>query len=122
MSDWSIGSVLLALLAAIFVPALLVHFTLGRNGGHKLFKGKTREEIRDMPYEMMRTRVGNRLRSSAATLIGLFVVVVVFPLSCRIGMPINFLGLSDRQLTGMIIMGVVVVALVGLVVLGRRRT
>lgn len=121
MADWGTGSVILALLLVVFIPALLVHFTLGRNGGHHLFKNVPKEKIRDLPYEMMRSRIRRDLRSSFATLVGLCVALVLYPLGCRLGLPINFLGLSDQALVFYVTVGVGLLILIGYSIRGRGR-
>ncbi|MEW5770785.1 MAG: hypothetical protein AB1831_10545 [Pseudomonadota bacterium] len=111
----------MALLLVVFIPALLVHFTLGRNGGHHLFKNVPKEKIRDLPYEMMRSRIRRDLRSSFATLVGLCVALVLYPLGCRLGLPINFLGLSDQALVFYVTVGVGLLILIGYSIRGRGR-
>jgi hypothetical protein len=71
MDTWSPLQVILALLAAIFIPGILVHFTLGRNGGHHLFeKNLSQEEIKSLPLSMLSFRIRNNLIGSLAVLIG----------------------------------------------------
>jgi hypothetical protein len=112
MNNWSLGSVLFWLVVAIFVPALLVHFTLGRKGGHHLFDkdGLSPEEARNLPFDMLRRRTVWQLKGSAAMLAGLLVVVVLYPLGCLFGLPINVFGISEQKLN-MYIIGLVVLGL-----------
>jgi hypothetical protein len=112
MNNWSPGSVLFWLATAIFVPALLVHFTLGRKGGHHLFDkdGLSPEETRKLPLEILRRRIARQVKGSTAVLAGLLVVVVLYPLGCRFGLPINVFGISEQKLN-MYIIGVVVLGL-----------
>ncbi len=112
MNTWSLGGVLFWLAVAIFVPAVLVHFTLGRKGGHHLYDkdGLSAEETRNLPFEMLRRWTLWQLKGSAATLVGLLVAVVLYPLGCLLGLPINLFGISEQKLTVYII-GVVVLGL-----------
>ena len=89
MSDWSLSSFLMALLVAIFVPALIIHFTLGRNGGHHLFKDMPKDKVKDLPLEMLRSRLRHQFHGSFATLIGLGVTLALYPLACKLGFPLN---------------------------------
>ena len=58
MNDWTLGSFLFWLAAVILVPAIIVHFTLGRKGGHHLLEkdGLSNNEISNLPYDMLRKR------------------------------------------------------------------
>lgn len=58
MNDWTLGSFLFWLAVAIFVPAIIVHFTLGRKGGHRLYDkdNLSKDEIRNLPFDMLRKR------------------------------------------------------------------
>ncbi|WP_374690756.1 hypothetical protein [Accumulibacter sp.] len=105
MNHWTPGSFFLALAAAILLPALIIHFTLGRKGGHQLFGDLPREKVRDLPFAMLRFRLRNDLRGSVATLAGIGFALAVYPLACRWGLPINFLGLSERQLVFALVLG-----------------
>lgn len=98
------------LVLAIYVPALLVHFTLGRNGGHRLFEkdGLTPEEVRALPFQMLSRKLERQGRSAFAVLMGMAVALVVYPLGCLIGLPLNALGLSNQTLFYLIVGGVVV--------------
>lgn len=100
MSDWTLGSILFWLAVVILVPAIIVHFTLGRKGGHHLFdKGNlSKDEIRNMPFDMLQKRTIWNLKGSAATIVGLAVVLALYPLGCLIGLPINIFGISHEKL------------------------
>ena len=100
MNDWTLGSFLFWLAVAIFVPAIIVHFTLGRKGGHRLFdKDKlSKDEIRSLPFDMLRKRTIWNLKGSAAAIVGLAVALALYPLGCLIGLPINIFGISDEKL------------------------
>lgn len=121
MDNWTPGSFLLALTLAILVPALVVHFTLGRKGGHHLFKDVPQEKIRDLPFEMMRFKIRNNLRGSLATLAGLGAALALYPLACKLGFPLNVFGLSDQQFTFAVILGVGLLIIVGLAIAGKQR-
>lgn len=83
MDTWSPLQVILALLAAIFIPGILVHFTLGRNRGHHLFDEKlSREEIKDLPFSMLSFRIRNNLIGSLAVLIGGGAVIFILSTIC----------------------------------------
>jgi len=122
MNNWSTGSVLFALLLAVFVPALVIHFTLGRKGGHHLFKDVPEKKIGDLPFEMMRFKIRNNLRGSFATLVGLGVALALYALACKVGLPLNVFGLSDQKLTFAIALGVGLLVIAGLAIAGRQRT
>ena len=100
MNDWTLGSFLFWLAVAIFVPAIIVHFTLGRKGGHRLFDKEklSKDEIRSLPFDMLRKRAIWNLKGSAATIVGLAVALALYPLGCLIGLPINIFGISDEKL------------------------
>lgn len=100
MNDWTLGSFLFWLAVAIFVPAIIVHFTLGRKGGHRLFdKDKfSKDEIRNLPFDMLRKRTIWNLKGSAVAIVGLAVALALYPLGCLIGLPINIFGISDEKL------------------------
>lgn len=100
MNDWTLGSFLFWLAVAIFVPAIIVHFTLGRKGGHRLFdKDKlSKDEIRNLPFDMLRKRTIWNLKGSAVAIVGLAVALALYPLGYLIGLPINIFGISDEKL------------------------
>jgi len=100
MNDWTLGSFLFWLAVAIFVPAIIIHFALGRKGGHRLFdKDKlSKDEIRSLPFDMLRKRTIWKMKGSAAAIVGLAVALVLYPLGCLIGLPINIFGISDEKL------------------------
>jgi len=100
MNDWTLGSFLFWLAVAIFVPAIIVHFTLGRKGGHHLFDkdNLSKDEIRNLPFDMLRKRTIWNLKGSVAAIVGLLVVMALYPLGCLIGLPINVFGISDEKL------------------------
>ncbi|HRD91082.1 MAG TPA: hypothetical protein PK752_22920 [Accumulibacter sp.] len=121
MNHWTPGSFFLALAAVILLPALVIHFTLGRKGGHHLFGDLPREKARDLPFAMLRFNLRNDLRGSLATLAGLGLALAAYPLASRWGLPINFLGLSEKQLFFALILGGGLLVLVVLALLRRRR-
>ncbi|MRR50403.1 MAG: hypothetical protein EG825_05730 [Rhodocyclaceae bacterium] len=100
MNDWTVGSFLFWLAAAILVPAIIVHFTIGKNGGHRLFEKDdlSKDEIRNLPLEMLRKRTRWNLRGSAAAFFAVAFVMVLYPLGSLIGLPINIFGISDEKL------------------------
>ncbi len=100
MNDWTLGSFLFWLAVFILVPAIIIHFTLGRKGGHPLFDkdNLSKDEIRSLPFDMLRKRTIWDLKGSAAAIVGLVVALALYPLGCLIGLPINIFGLSDEQL------------------------
>ncbi len=112
MDNLTPGSLLFWFSIAIIVPGIIVHFTLGRKGGHHLFdKDNLNEnELRQLPYEMVRKRTVWKLKGSAATLGGLGVVMILYPLACLLGLPVNLFGLSREKLA-YIIIGIVVLAI-----------
>lgn len=100
MNDWTLGSFLFWLVVAIFVPAIIVHFTLGRKGGHHLFdkENLSKAEIRNLPFDMLQKKTIWNLKGSAAAIVGLLVVMALYPLGCLMGLPINIFGISDEKL------------------------
>lgn len=100
MNDWTLGSFLFWLVVVILVPAVIVHFALGRKGGHHIFDkdNLSSNEIRDLPFDMLRKRTIWDLKGSAAAIVGMGVVMVLYPFGCLIGLPINMLGISDEKL------------------------
>lgn len=83
MDAWSPLQVILALLAAIFIPGVLIHFTLGRKGGHHLFeKSLSQEEVRGLPVSMLSFRLRNNLIGSLAVLIGGAGVIFILNTIC----------------------------------------
>lgn len=100
LNNWTLGSFLFWLAAAIIVPAIIIHFTLGRKGGHRLFDkdNLSKDEIRNLPFDMLRKRTIWNLKESAAAIVGLAVALALYPLGCLIGLPINIFGISDEKL------------------------
>jgi hypothetical protein len=100
MNNWTLGSFLFWLVVAIFVPAIIVHFTLGQKGGHRLFDNDnlSKDEIRNLPFDMLRKRTIWNLKGSAAAIVGLAVALALYPFGCLIGLPINIFGISDEKL------------------------
>jgi hypothetical protein len=86
---------------AICVPAIGIHFTLGRKGGHRLFDkdNLSKDEIRNLPFDMLRKKTIWNLKGSAAAIVSLAVVLALYPLGCLIGLPINIFGIPDEKLT-----------------------
>jgi len=80
VTHWTLGEFLFWLVLAIFVPATIIHFTLGRNGGHRLFEkdGLTPEEIRDLPCQMLRRKLAWQGRSAFGVLVGLAVALMLY--------------------------------------------
>jgi hypothetical protein len=101
MKSWTLGSFLFWFALAILVPGIIVHFTLGRKGGHHLFDDDklSADEIKNLPFEMARKRTVWNLQGAGAAMIGLAVVLVLYPLGCLIGLPINVFGISEQKLT-----------------------
>jgi len=100
MNNWTLESFLFWLAVAIFVPAIIIHFTLGRNGGHHLYDNKnlSKDEIRSLPFDMLRKRAIWEMKGSAAIIVGLAVALALYPLGCLVGLPINIFGISDEKL------------------------
>lgn len=111
MSSWTLGKFLLALLGATFIPAIIIHFTLGRNGGHHLFKGERK------PFEFARRYHKKKMLGSLYALIGLFFAVALYPLACILGYPMSHFSLNHGQLNTWIIAGAALSAavLVGII-------
>lgn len=83
MDIWSPLQVILALLAAIFIPGILVHFMLGQSGGHHLFdKSLSKEEIKNLPLSMLSFRIRNNLIGFLAVLIGGAGVILILNTIC----------------------------------------
>ena len=114
MNNWTLGSFLFWFALAIVVPGVIVHFTLGRKGGHHLFDkdNLSDDQIKNLPFEMVRKRTIWTLKGSAATIIGLGVAIMLYPVACLVGLPINIFGISDQKL--IIYAGGVVVVLITL--------
>lgn len=100
MNDWTLESFLFWLAVAIFLPAIIIHFTLGQNGGHHLYDNKnlSKDEIRSLPFDMLRKRAIWEIKGSAAIIVGLVVALALYPLGCLVGLPINIFGISDEKL------------------------
>ena len=100
MNNWTLGSFLFWLVVTIFVPAFIVYFTLGRKGGHHLFDkdNLSKDEIRGLPFDMLRKRTIWNLKGSAAAMTGLAVALALYPFGCLVGLPINIFGISDEKL------------------------
>lgn len=100
MNDWTLESFLFWLAVAIFVPAIIVHFTLGQNGGHRLYDNKnlSKDEIRSLPFDMLRRRTIREMKGSATIIAGLAVALALYPLGCLLGLPINLFGIPDEKL------------------------
>lgn len=115
MNNLSLGTLLMWFAIVIFVPAIVIHFTLGRKGGHHLYDDRklSPEEIRRMPFEMSRRKTIWHLKGAATTIAAVLIVAVGYPLGCLVGLPINALGISDRKLTYFAIIGVVVALTLG---------
>ncbi len=100
MNNWTFGSFLFWLVVAILVPAVVVHFALGRKGGHRLFDkdGLSADEVRKLPLEMLKKRTTWNLKGSAAAIVGLVIALALYAVGCLVGLPINILGISDEKL------------------------
>lgn len=103
------GETLLALIAAVLVPGIIVHFTLGRNGGHDLLKGIPKRDIRGLPLKVSTDQIKRNLRGSLATLIGLGVAALLYPMGCMLGLPINVFGIPDDKFVLLFALGVALV-------------
>ena len=123
MKSWTLGSFLFWFALAILVPGIIVHFTLGRKGGHHLFDDDklSADEIKNLPFEMARKRTVWNLQGAGAAMIGLAVVLVLYPLGCLIGLPINVFGISEQKLTFYIAAVVVLLITLGLAVYKKWR-
>ncbi len=100
MNNWTLGSFLFWLAVAVLVPAIVVHFALGRKGGHRLFDkdNLSREEVRRLPLEMLKKRTIWNLKGSAAAIAGLVIASALYAVGCLVGLPINIFGVSDGKL------------------------
>jgi hypothetical protein len=80
MNDFTPASFLFWIAVAVLVPALVVHFTLGRKGGHHLWDGNrlSPDEIRNLPFDMARKRTARSLKSSATAVIGLLLALALY--------------------------------------------
>ena len=112
MKDWTLGTFLFWLLVAIVVPGIVIHFALGRRGGHRLFDkdGMSADEVRRLPLDMTKRRIGWQLRGSAAALAALALVAALYPLACLLGLPVNLFGIANDKLLWWLA-GVVVLAI-----------
>jgi hypothetical protein len=120
MPHWTLVSFLAALLLAIFVPALIIHLTIGRKGGHSFFKSVPKEEMKSLPFKMLNSRIRNQLVGSSATLIGLAIALTLYPLACIIGMPLHKFGLSDNQFVFAVTLGIVLLVRIGFAIYRNR--
>ncbi len=124
MNDWTLGSFLFWLVVVILVPAVIVRFTLGRKGGHHLFDkdNLSESEIRNLPFDMLRKRTIWNLKGSAAAIVGIGVVLALYPFGCMIGLPINVLGISDEKLVYYAAGAVVLMITLGMALYRKWRT
>lgn len=99
MNDWTLGSFLTALMLVILGGAA-VGFVVQR----LWFRDMRAPDMGELFVQRQR----NKFRSSLGVLVGLAIVLLIYPLSCRIGggfgLDLNFLGLSDEWLTFLIIL------------------
>jgi predicted RND superfamily exporter protein len=73
MTHWTPGMFLGALVAVIFIPALVLYFTVGRKGGHHLYDkdNLSPEEIRELPFRVSRKLFFLDIKGTLAALIAL---------------------------------------------------
>lgn len=91
MEQWTLSQIILAFVAVIFIPGIIVHFTLGKNGGHHLFDEElTPEEIKKLPYTMLYFRTKHKLISSSVLAISLLIILTIQRTFC------TFIGLSQE--------------------------
>lgn len=123
MQKMTLGSFLFWLAVVIIVPALVIHFTLGRKGGHRMLekRGMTRDEVRDLPLHMLKKRTEWNLRGSAAAMIGLFGAAALYPLACYVGLPLNVFGIAEEKLPVYTAGGIVLLIVLGPALLRRLR-
>ncbi len=96
MNDWTLGSFLAALLGVILGGAA-VGFILQRT----LFRNLRMED----PMVMFRRLERNKVRSGLGVLAGLAVLVLIYPLACRLDVDLNVFRMSDKWLTFLLILG-----------------
>jgi predicted tellurium resistance membrane protein TerC len=85
MSDWTLGSFLFWLTAAIFVPAVIIHFALGRKGGHHLYDKFSETEIKNLPFDMLKKRMAWELKGSSSVIFGLVLAFALYSLGGLFG-------------------------------------
>ncbi|MDO9225586.1 MAG: hypothetical protein Q8M09_14625 [Pseudomonadota bacterium] len=95
MNEWTLGSFLSALVLVILGGAA-VGFVAQRT----LFKNFRFED----PIKTLKRRERNKFHNSLGVLAGLAVVLLIYPLSCRLSVDLNVFGLSDEMLTFLIIL------------------
>jgi hypothetical protein len=84
MENFSNVQIILLLVLAVLIPGIIVHFTLGRKGGHHLFeKDLTKGEIRDLPFSMLTFRTRNNLIGSLVVLLGTATVIYISKIVCN---------------------------------------
>ncbi|HHI79786.1 MAG TPA: hypothetical protein ENK02_07375 [Planctomycetes bacterium] len=88
MSDWPLGFILLAFAGAILIPALVIRFTIGRNGGHHY-------EGLGSAMEFTRRYHQKKMAGSKFALVVLALLLLMYPLSCKLGFAIPSLDLSQ---------------------------
>lgn len=94
MNDWTLGSFLFAL-ALVILGGAAVGFVARRT----MFKNLRIED----PFVTFRRHERNKFRASLGVLAGLAAAMLIYPLSCRLDVDLNVLGLSDKALTFLLI-------------------
>lgn len=95
MNDWTLSSFLIALTLVVFAAAAIGH--LARRAG---FKAARMED----PIKRLKRRERNKFHNSLGVLTGLASLMLIYPLSCRLGSDMNVLGLSDEALTFLLVL------------------
>jgi len=92
MESWTLLQIIISLALAIFIPAFLIKFTLGKNGGHHLYdKELSPDQIKKLPFTFAYTNAKNKLVGSLITLVGLSFVLLLLNFVC------NAFGLANNQ-------------------------
>jgi len=95
MDNWTLGSFLSALVLVILGGAA-VGFVVQRTW----FKDLRVED----PIAMLKRRERNKFQNSLGVLAGLAVLMLIYPLSCRLSIDMNVFGLTDEALTFLFIL------------------
>lgn len=117
MENFSNPQIIVLLVLAVLIPGIIVHFTLGRKGGHHMFENDlSKDEIKNLPISMLAFRTRNNLIGSLVVLLGTATVMYISKIVC------NAFGItSDKDfwiIAGLFSLGYLV--LLSLVLLKRK--